>query len=221
MIQITKHGTVFPVVNGDLEKLKTEFKQKHFIKLPELLEPQLLSFIQEKLQRDKFLEDRYKVGDDDATGYRLEDDRIVGLLHFLLNDEMLFRLVEKITDCGKIGCFTGRVYTKIQNLGQYDSWHDDLTDDRMIAISINLSTEIYSGGDIEILDKRSNEIIKIPANKGFGDGIIFRLAPYLEHRVTKVCGKYPRTVLTGWFRSSPDYREKLFAIENKDLIQIS
>ena len=215
MICITKFETLFSGTEDDLQNLKNQFDKNHYVRLPGLLESGLLKFIQNKLDKDKFLEDRYKVGDDSAVGYRFEDENTLGLLLFLINDEKLFHFVQKITSCKKIGCFTGRVYSKIPDLGQYDSWHDDLTDDRMVAISINLSTDVYSGGDLEILDKRSDEVITVPANKGFGEGIIFRLAPYLEHRVTKVYDKYPRTVLTGWFRSEPAYKTFLSSLLSK------
>lgn len=200
-IQITKTSTLFPENAKDLEQIKFEFEQNHFIKLPKLLDCELLKLVQSKIREDNFFEDRYKVGDDDAVGFQLNDDSLVGLLHFLMNDPKLFRIIEKITSCETIGCFTGRVYSKIPNQGQYDMWHDDLTDDRMVALSINLSTEIYSGGVLQIRNSISKKIIHEVSNDGFGDGIIFRIAPYLEHRVTKVDGRFKRTVLTGWFRA--------------------
>ena len=217
-IQITKSGTVFSGNNEDLECMQIEFDQNHCIKLPNLLEPTLLHFIQTKLKQDKFIEDKYKVGNDDAIGYRLGDESLVGSLHFLINDQILFQLIEQITGCKKIGCFTGRVYSKIPTYGQYDSWHDDLTDNRMIAMSINLSTGIYSGGILQILNTKTKQIVHEAANTGIGEGLIFHLAPYLEHRVTKVHGKVTRTVLTGWFRSKPIYKPIFKPLSTKEKV---
>ena len=93
----------------------------------------------------------------------------------------------------------------IPDCGHYDSWHDDLIEHRIIAMSINLSTEIYSGGLLQIRNRNSEEIIQEVANVGFGDAIVFRLANSLQHRITNVEGIVPKTAFAGWFRSQPDF----------------
>lgn len=206
IIQITKSGTKLLGSKKDLKKLQEEFDKNHCIKLAQFLEPSLLKFIQNELNKNKFYEDKYKVGKVNAVGFLPSDKTIVSLLHFLVNDSDLFQLIQGITDCSKVGCFTGRVYSKIPGLGQYDSWHDDLSDNRMVSMSINLSKGIYSGGILQICDAASKKIIHEVANTGFGDGIIFRISPKLKHRVTKVEGDVTRTAFTGWFRSTPDYK---------------
>jgi hypothetical protein len=92
----------------------------------------------------------------------------------------------------------------VSGSGHYD-WHDDVSEDRMVALSINLSKEIYSGGILQIREWESQRIIQEAANVGFGDGILFRLADSLEHRVTDVEGRVPKTAFAGWFRSQPDF----------------
>ena len=213
-IQITKSGTLFQGSQKDIENLKLEFDKNYYIKLSNFFEKSLLHFIQEKLKASAFYEDRYKVGNDDAVGFCLDDDKIIGLIYFLLNDEALFKLIEQITGCLEIGCFTGRVYSKVPNLGQYDSWHDDLTDNRMVALSINLSLDTYSGGILQIKDSKDGNIISEVTSTKPGEAIIFRIAPHLEHRVTKVEGKVTRTVLTGWFRANPNYKPVFKALLN-------
>ncbi|MBI3589987.1 MAG: 2OG-Fe(II) oxygenase [Candidatus Melainabacteria bacterium] len=206
MVKLTKSGILISEIESDFEILRSEFSENHCLKLKRFLEPNLLSLIQNCLRKEKFLEDKYKVGDDEAVGYKFEDEKILGFLHFLMNDEKLFKFIEQITGCKKIGCFTGRVYSKIPDKEQYDKWHDDLTNNRMISISINLSTDFYIGGAIQIRNSRTKELVKEVINNGFGDAVIFRVAPYLEHRVNKVYGKVTRTVLTGWFRARPLYK---------------
>ena len=205
-IQITRSGTTFLGSKKDLNKLKNDFDKYHCIKLSNLLESRLLKSIQHQLDQDEFYEDRYKVGKDKATGFLPKNKNIPSLLHFLINDQELFRIIQEITGCSHIGCFTGRVYSKIPSLGQYDSWHDDLSDNRMISMSINLSKDVYSGGVLQIFDCKSKKIIYEVSNTGFGDAIIFRISPNLKHRVTKVIGNVARTTFTGWFRSKPDYK---------------
>ena len=206
LVQITKSGTIFSGKEEDLNCLYTKFNQNHCIKLSNFLEPGLLQFIQNELDKDGFYKDKYKVGKDKAVGFLPKNKTVNSLLHFLTNEQTLFQLIQKITGCPQIGCFTGRVYSKIPNQGQYDSWHDDLTDNRMISISINLSKEIYSGGFLQILESKSGKIIHEIANTGFGDAIIFRLSQDLKHRVSKVDGTVTRTTFTGWFRSKPIYK---------------
>ncbi len=205
-IQITRSGTVYSSSAKTLERMRAAFEQKHCLVLPQFLEKELLELIQSRIDPSQFYKERYKVGEEDAIGYRLRDESIVGLLHFLVNDEALFELIQKITGSRRISCFTGRVYSKIPNHGQYDSWHDDLTDTRMIALSINLSTSAYSGGILQIRNTCSKQLIHEEANTRFGDAIIFRIAPSLEHRVTRVDGSTTRTAFTGWFRSRPAYK---------------
>jgi len=128
------------------------------------------------------------------------------ILHFLTNDPKLFWMIEQITRCGRVGCFEGRVYRMIPGCDHYDSWHDDVSDGRMVGMSINLSTEVYVGGIFQLRECKSKEILYQMANIGFGDGIIFRLAHHLVHRITNVEGTAPKTAFAGWFKSQPDFR---------------
>ena len=206
IIQITKSGTVFSGNSKDLECLHTEFEKTHCIKLSKFLEPKLLHLIQSQISLAEFYEVNYPASGQDNPMYRIKDKTSEGILRFLVNDKKLFQLIEQITGCSKIGSFTGRVCCMSPNLGHRDAWHNDLVDNRMIAMSINLSTEVYSGGTLQILDTRSKHIVHEVANTGFGDGIIFRIAPYLNHRLTEVTGKTSRTFFAGWFRLEPVYK---------------
>ena len=205
IIQITNSDTVFSGTEETLEEMKKKFDQDHYIKLSGLVEPNLLKFIQNQINQSKFYEKKYKVEDEDITDYRLKNKSIDSLLRFLINDQNLFQLVQMITGCSKIESFTGAVLRMTTDHGNYDSWHNDMADNHMIAISINLSTEIYGGGILEVRNCNSGEILHKIKNTGFGDCILFRVSPNLEHRVTNVEGLVNRTVFAGWFRSKPKY----------------
>jgi hypothetical protein len=97
------------------------------------------------------------------------------------------------------------VYRVAPGYGHYDSWHDDIVGDRMVAMSVNLSTEIYSGGLLQIREKQSKRIVQEVANVGFGDGVVFRLDDSLQHRITDIKGEVPKTAFAGWFQSRPDF----------------
>jgi hypothetical protein len=73
-------------------------------------------------------------------------------------------------------------------------------------MSINLSTDAYQGGVLEIRDCESSHMVHGVANTGFGDAIIFRIARHLKHRVSTVEGTVPRTAFAGWFYPQPDYQ---------------
>ena len=145
-----------------------------------------------------------------------EDNLTSHLLDFLSNDAKLFQIVQHITGCTAIGCFEGRVYRMIPGHGHYDSWHNDMVEQRMVAMSINLSTEVYSGGVLQICEWPSRRILHEVANIGFGDSIIFRLSHHLKHRVTEVAGTVPKTAFAGWFKSQPDFLSLL--TEGRDTI---
>lgn len=204
MIRITRSGTVFSGSAEDLERLRFQFDQQHCIRLPGLLEPELLQVFHDQIERGEFSE-RIHEGIGSNKELCMLDHPTAVRLHFLLNGQKLFQIVQEITRCGRIGCFMGRVYRVIPGHGHHDSWHNDLVEHRMIAMSINLSAETYAGGILQIRDRDSKQILHEVANTGFGDVIIFRLARNLQHRITEVQGTVSKTAFAGWFMSQPDF----------------
>lgn len=204
MIQITKSGTVFSGSAEDLERLRIQFDQQHCIRLPGLLEPGLLQVFHDQIEEGQFNE-RVHEGIGSNKELCMQDHRTAVRLHFLLNGQQLFQVIQEITRSGRIGCFMGRVYRVIPGHGHHDSWHDDLAEHKMIAMSINLSAEVYAGGILQIRDRESKQILHEVANTGFGDVIIFRLARNLQHRITEVQGTVSKTAFAGWFLSQPDF----------------
>jgi 2-oxoglutarate-Fe(II)-dependent oxygenase superfamily protein len=126
------------------------------------------------------------------------------LLLFLCNDVALFELVRAITGCDRIGAFVGRVYRMLPGAEHEGTWHDDLLEGRMVAMSVNLGDAPYSGGVLEIRGRQSKRVLHRVANTGFGDAVIFRIGRELQHRVTAVKGTVPKTAYAGWFISGPD-----------------
>ena len=81
------------------------------------------------------------------------------------------------------------------------SWHNDLMPGRMVAMSINLTPRPFSGGAFEIREQGSPDVLRQVANTGFGDAVLFRVHPTLQHRVGRVEGEIARTAYAGWFLS--------------------
>lgn len=202
MIQITKGGTVFSGSTQDLEWLRAQFDRQHCVRLPDFLGPELLEIVKHRIQRAHFQPSTYK-----GIGSELcmSDGYTDNMMHFLLNNRKLLKAIEEITRSGHLGCFRGRMYRLIPGHGRLDGWHNDLAEHRVVAISINFSTEVYSGGILQIRDRRCGKIVREAVNVGFGDAIIFRLSYDLEHRVTEVEGTVPKTAYAGWFKSQPEF----------------
>ena len=213
MIQLTRSGTVFSGSTEDLESLREQFDRHHCIRLPQLLEPGILKVIQERIDQTEFVERAHE-----GAGVELcmTENISAGLLHFLTNTPTLFRIIEHVTGCGQIGCFTGRVYRTTPGLGHYDVWHTDMMQDRMVGLSINLSTDVFSGGIFQLRKRKWKWIVYQVANTGFGDGILFRIVDHLEHRITTMKGAVPKTAFAGWFRSQPDFLSSLRATPTKE-----
>jgi hypothetical protein len=139
----------------------------------------------------------------------MRDNAASHALHLVVNDPQFLRLVERMTGCAGIGCFLGTVYSLVPGANLYDTWHDDISGNRMLAMSINLSTDVYRGGVLQFRTRPSHQIVHEVANTGFGDATIFRIADHLQHRVSPVEGTVARTAFAGWFRPEPDYQSLL------------
>lgn len=209
IIQLTKSGIVFSGSEDDLNNLRELYDKQYCIKLSGFLNPELLKYVQRKIEESGFYTDKYKLANSDAVDHRLNDETVNNLLEFLLNEQKLFWLVEKLTGCKKILSFNGGVYSLVPNCGHYDSWHQDISSDELVSLSINLSTDVYLGGILQIRNYHTKEILYEIANTGFGDAILFCVAPNLEHKVTDVEGTVSKTAFPGWFRSKPNYLSEL------------
>ncbi len=206
MIQLTRTGTVFSGSPDDLERLCRQFDRQHWIRLPQLLEPGLLQLILHRLEGADFSP---LVHAGIGTELCMRDQITHGLLNFLANDPKLYGIVQHISGCSLIGSFHGRVYRMVPGGGHCDSWHDDMVDYRLVSLSLNLSSEVYAGGVLQIRDRKLGQIVVGVANTGLGDAILFRLSQHLEHRVTEVVGAVPKTAFAGWFQSQPDFHASL------------
>jgi len=195
---------VFSASTEALAQLRLQFERQHYIRLPQLLEPGLLDFLQAQIDQGKFYE-RVHSGIKSNKELCMAGNTAFGALLLLMNDEKLFELIQDVTQCERIRCFEGRVYRVIPGRGHHDSWHNDMGEDRLIGMSINLSREAYGGGILLIRDQDSQRIISEVDSPGLGDAVIFRLSSRLQHRITEVEGRSSKTAFAGWFRAQPDF----------------
>ena len=139
---------------AEMAALRSQFTEQHWLLLPKFADATLLDLIERKLN-----ETDYRVVDRE-TGVELRPVDCTAYLaaELLLNSPRLFRAIEALTGCDRIACFSGRIYRRPPSSEYFNRWHTDVNDEgRMIALSINLSTQPYDGGALHIrssIDKR-------------------------------------------------------------------
>jgi hypothetical protein len=206
MIQITQRQTVVQGSNRELTAARKRFQCDGHMKLTGLLEPSLLAAVLNAIDRTNF---DLRLHDGIGLEMCAPSGAVSGVLEFVLNDPDLFTAISQMTGCGPIGCFEGRVYRMVPGTEHYDSWHSDVGQNRLLALSINLGREPFEGGVLQIRRAESPDILAEVENRTAGDAVLFQINPAFRHRVGLVAGQVPRTAYAGWFRSRPDFRELL------------
>ena len=95
------------------------------MRLPQLLDPSLLSFIQTEIERGEFYE-RIHDGIQSNKELCLKQNTAYGALLLFMNDDKLFQVIQSITQCAVIRCFEGRIYRLVPGQGHHDAWHEPL-----------------------------------------------------------------------------------------------
>jgi hypothetical protein len=200
MIQITQGGVV--VQPGAVEKLRSQYHANGFALMPGFLAPKVLSALLKKLASGEFelKQEEHVKG---ATMLMPQSDPALIALHFVVNRPELFDIVARIADIPQPGNFTSRLHRTTPVADQHIDWHDDGLDGRILGLNINLTTEPYKGGLLQVRNPTrtiTGEIGQLPP----GDAFLFRVADGWQHRLTPVA-EGERTVAVGWFRTQPDW----------------
>jgi hypothetical protein len=204
MIQLTRTGVVFSGSESDLNQLRSDFDRDNHLILPRLFECELLQIVLKRIESSKFVPFEHKgIG----LEFCMEDHPTISLLNFVANIPAFHRLIERITGCGSIGEYTGRVYRMTSCDGHYDHWHDDSNDGRMLTMSVNLTPGEFRGGALQMRRCGTEEMLHEIRNTGLGDALLFRISPEFEHRVQGVEGEVPKTALAGWFIPGKTFHE--------------
>jgi hypothetical protein len=183
-----------------------EFRERNCAVLRRFLQPRLLDELLPRVERTGFRPREHgNIGTEDS----MEAGGPLASLLLAANDPRLFEFVREVTGCGAIGCFDGRVYRLDPTRGHGDSWHSDVGDNRLVAMSVNLTTSRYKGGRLQIREQGSGEVTAEVGGTELGDAVIFRIAEHLRHRVSPVEGDVPRVAFAGWFKSAPSFRSVL------------
>jgi hypothetical protein len=208
MIQLTRSGLTCPSPD-EIDRLNAEFARHHAVRLPGFLEPTLLGQVAQAVAVARFSERVHAHLKPPTTDLGLDDPGALGRLLVLFNDGGLFRFIEGMTGCDRIGMFQGTVYKMLPGIHHLDSWHDDNGQGRLTAMTLNLSPDGFAGGLLQVRAGEPPGVVYDVANTGFGDAIVFRVADGFEHRVTPVEPGPVKIAWTGWFRRAPSFHEVL------------
>jgi hypothetical protein len=206
VIQISNRHTIRAASEQAFADARTRFTRHGYLKLAAVIEPDFLRKVTDALDRAEFYT---RLHEGIGTELCASPSPLTGALELAFNDPVLFGLVDELTACGAIGCFEGRVYRMVPGEEHYDSWHSDVGEDRLVALSVNLGREPANGGVLQIRRADSPAIVADVENPTPGDAVLFRIDPAYRHRVGPVLGANPRTAYAGWFRARPDYQTLL------------
>lgn len=186
----------------ETQKLRAKFDQRHCLRLTGLLDDSLLELLRPRLDRGQWTHRQHH---DIGKELVLQDNYALNLLHFAVNAPAFLGAIASLTGCEDIKRFRGRIYRMEPNSDHYDTWHDDLSEDRLVGMSVNLSFDGYEGGEFELREREAPGRAAKIAPRFAGDAVLFRIDPGIEHRVAPLAGNHPRTAFAGWFRSGkPD-----------------
>lgn len=207
MIQLTHSGMTMD--GHEAAGLRAEFSAVHCVRLPRLLAPSLLAFVQQRLEQGRW---ETRIYPDVGEEYLLDDLPALNLLHFIANLQDFRNLLEEITGCTPLRGFQGRIYRMTAAAGHYDNWHDDTIGPRLVGMSLNLSPRPFRGGRFQLREYESERMLAEIANTEPGSALIFRISERLQHRISDMEGDEPKTAFAGWFRPDlPDFFGELRA----------
>jgi hypothetical protein len=196
LIELNRYGLA---CQDDLSGVKSEFSERHVVRLPQLLDSDLTCRISQYIERVSWTPYEHPgIGRE----LKLDSGAAPALLNFVVNTREFLSAIELITQCSPVRIFSGRVYRMTPGTDDYDTWHTDAVDNRLVGMSLNLGPHPYRGGVFQMRKSGGPEVLCELPNITPGDAILFRLSPQLEHRITPMEGETPKIAFAGWFSSS-------------------
>ena len=212
MIQLTTRG--LRIARDDAwTAQQQEFAQRHCVVLEGFLDDSILCQIPRMLEHGEFdLRDDFDcAGREFARELAMrQSETLPQMLFYLLNQPPLREAIAELAGCEKtIRTFVGRCFKHLPGVGHFDSWHGDVSDERLYVLSINLSREPFEGGNLQIRSRRTREVFRTVGVDRFGDACLLRIDDSLQHRILPLRGTAPRYRYAGWFRAQGSLSEML------------
>ena len=183
VLQLQHNRTLIDVSEDRFRSAQEHFRTYSYLKLSNFVEASLLERLLDLLDRTEFYE---RVHPGIGIEICAQPGPVTGALELMMNDGPLQTFISELTGCGPIGCYEGRIYRLNPADGHYDSWHSDVGQDRLLAVSINLSRMPFEGGRLQIRRADSEEILAEVDNPTPGDAVMFKVDPSMRHRVASV-----------------------------------
>lgn len=179
----------------DQEEVVDSFSKHHAFHCASSLDPALIKLLSKICEQAQFVPDTLKVG-----LRELETPNLAGnTLTLALNRTNFLRWLEVVTRCDTLDSVSGYV-TQMSPENGHLTWHSDLNDlRRRLAITINLSPQPYEGGEFELRNKATGEVLR-HKHEELGSVLVFAIEAGIEHRVLPVISGQ-RLVYAGWFHS--------------------
>src|SRR5271163_602226 len=99
MIQLRKSGLISD--REDIERLRTQFAEAHWVRLSSLLDPQLLSLVLPYIEQGEWRENVVS-GAVSYSEYLLETQAAINLLVFVTNTPRFLETISEITGCNSL-----------------------------------------------------------------------------------------------------------------------
>jgi hypothetical protein len=110
----------------------------------------------------------------------------------------LLQFVQTITGSPPLTKCIGRVF-RLFPMAEDLPWHTDAEGGRLADLIIHLSPVQHEGARFEMRDAHTREIFNTVDKMEFGDGLLIRISPHIEHHYKAVTGTVPKVTFSGWF----------------------
>jgi len=214
---VSKTATTGWLDEAEIAPLRQSFETSHWVRLPGVLDPALLADIQARVARAEFVERVHHGVHPPSVDLSMVPDAASALLELAFNDPAVLRAVEAIAGCGPIARFGGFIYRLSPASHHHHNWHNDLVEDRLVAMSVNLGPAAYEGGLLEFRDRASETVLGRVSNTGPGDALLFRIDATLQHRATPVTAGL-KTAFAGWYHGGASYRDRLSELADRSTL---
>ena len=204
MIRFTTEGVEISASAEQLGEAREEFERRRLLHLPGLLSQELAEKVRAGIDRDGFEEPE----DTDSiyrgayqgpkVGLDLRPGETADVIADRTNDATLLHFVETITGAPPLDRCIGRVFC-LQPMDDDLPWHTDAEGGRLADLIIDLSVVEHEGGRFEMRDAATHEIFNTVDAMAFGDGLLIRISPDIEHHYKAITGSIPKVTFSGWF----------------------
>jgi hypothetical protein len=208
MIQFTSDGVEITASPARLSEASEEFERQKLIYLPGLLSPALADTVRVGIEEDGF-EEPEATTEAAASVYRgayqgakvgqdLRPGAAAQVIADRTNDPRLLQFVQTITASPPLTKCIGRVF-RLFPMADDLPWHTDAEGGRLADLIIDLSAVQHEDGRFEMRDARTSEIINAVDTMAFGDALLIRISPEIEHHYKAITGSIPKVTFSGWF----------------------